>query len=231
MYGSHATVRGVSDRVVGFVPLRAGSKGLPGKNTRVLAGRPLYQHSIDVGLAAGLEGVWISTDIEEVLTQPPEPRVVRRRRPSELAGDDVSMAGVLGDFVDHVEGEPTVVLLQATSPLRRSDQLRQAIDRFRGAEADVLMSVCPAPADVLKWGTVRDGWFEAMRSPEHAFMNRQQLPKVVRPNGAIYIFEAAWFRSQSFTRVRRNEFWPSRWIRRRRSTSTRSRISSSLNRS
>ena len=49
------------------IPLRGGSKGLPGKNTRLLAGKPLYMHAVDVALEAGADRVILSTDIADVL--------------------------------------------------------------------------------------------------------------------------------------------------------------------
>ena len=81
-----------------IVPIRAGSKGLPGKNTQLLNGRPLYQHAVEQGLAAGAERVIISTDIDVVLHADHGPSVVTHERPGPLAGDDTPMDAVLTDY-------------------------------------------------------------------------------------------------------------------------------------
>ena len=77
------------------IPLRAGSKGLPGKNTRGLAGKPLYRHAVDLALAAGASRVILSTDIPELLTAAVPPGVQTLERPADLCGDAVPMAPVL----------------------------------------------------------------------------------------------------------------------------------------
>lgn len=181
---------------VAVVPIRDGSRGFPGKNTAPLAGRPLYRHAVDQALAAGARHVVVTTDIPEVLEAEHPAGVVLHRRPDALAADHVPMAPVIADVLTRGElaGDPVVVLLQATSPLRTAAQVRDAVDRFRDSGADLLMSVCEADPGVLKHGTITDGRFTALRDPSHPFTNRQQLPPVYRPNGAIYVFRADWFR-------------------------------------
>lgn len=181
--------------LIAVVPLRAGSKGFPGKNTALIAGRPLYEHAIRQGIEAGASRVIVTTDIREVLEATHDEGVLVHRRPAELTGDDVPMAPVLADVLARPEADGAdVVLLQATSPMRRPEQIREAVDQLRAAGVDLVMSVRPADAGVLKYGTVEDGRFQALRDPRHPFTNRQDLPPVYRPNGAIYVFAAEWYR-------------------------------------
>jgi N-acylneuraminate cytidylyltransferase len=84
-----------------------------------------------------------------------------------------------------------VVLLQATSPLRRSADIRGAIDLFATGGYGLVMSVTEADRGVLKWGRLDGHRFVPLSAPEHCFANRQSLPPVVRPNGAVYVFDAA----------------------------------------
>ncbi|WP_202909518.1 cytidylyltransferase domain-containing protein [Alkalilacustris brevis] len=183
-------------RLVALVPLRAGSKGLPGKNTRLLAGKPLYCHAVDQALAAGADEVVLSTDIAELLAADHGARVRAVRRPAELAGDAVPMDPVIAHVLRaHLAGPARVVLLQATSPLRLPEDILAAIDQHAAGGHDLVMSVCPADSGVLKWGFVEGGRFRALVRPEHPFMNRQALPPVWRPNGAVYVFDADWFRA------------------------------------
>lgn len=181
---------------IALVPLRAGSKGLPGKNTRLLAGKPLYRHAVDQGLAAGASQVFLSTDISEVLAADHGTGVRAVPRPADLAGDSVPMDAVLRHFLAEDFRQPaTAVLLQATSPLRRPDHIRGALEVFSRGEFDLVMSVTETAPTILKYGTAAPGGrFVPVSDPAYCFANRQALPKVYRPNGAVYVFDADWFR-------------------------------------
>lgn len=172
------------------IPLRAGSKGLPGKNLRPLAGKPLYRHALDQALAAGAERVLITTDLPEVLQADLPPPVVCIARPPELAGDTVPMAPVLVHALQQGSVKGTVVLLQATSPLRTADDIGAALTLFATGDHGLVMSVTEADRGVLKWGRLDGSRFVPLSAPEHCFANRQSLPPVVRPNGAVYVFDA-----------------------------------------
>lgn len=176
------------------IPLRGGSKGLPGKNTRLLAGQPLYHHAVHVALAAGASRVLISTDLPEVLTAELPPAVQTLSRPPELCGDTVPMAPVLLHALQAGQVTGPVVLLQATSPLRQPGDVRAALERLTGGGFELVMSVTEADRGVLKWGQVQeDGHFLPLSRPEHCFANRQSLPPVYKPNGAVYAMQAEWF--------------------------------------
>jgi N-acylneuraminate cytidylyltransferase len=179
------------------IPLRGGSKGLPGKNTRPLAGKPLYRHAVDLALEAGASRVLISTDIHEVLTAELPPSVQALQRPPQLCGDTVPMAPVLVHALQTGQVQGPVVLLQATSPLRQVVDVQQALARLASDAFDLVMSVTDADRSVLKWGQVMpDGRFVPLSKPEHCFANRQSLPHVYKPNGAVYAMDAQWFIEQ-----------------------------------
>ena len=175
------------------IPLRGGSKGLPGKNTRVLAGKPLYRHAVDLALAAGAQRVIVTTNIPEVLSSALPQGVQTLERPAELCGDDIPMAPVLAHALQCVGCEGTVVLLQATSPLRQVVDVQSAIDVFSTGQHELVMSVTEADRGVLKWGRVEGDRFVPLSEPAYCFSNRQSLPPVVRPNGAVYVLQAEWF--------------------------------------
>ncbi|WP_439588771.1 acylneuraminate cytidylyltransferase family protein [Hydrogenophaga sp.] len=175
------------------IPLRAGSKGLPSKNIRPLAGKPLYRHAVDQALAAGAARVVITTDMPEVLWAELPTQVTLVERPVELAGDNVPMAPVLQHALQTADVHGGVVLLQATSPLRRPADIEEALRVFAGGYFELVMSVTEADRGVLKWGTLRGNRFQPLSDPAHCFANRQSLPAVVRPNGAIYVLDADWF--------------------------------------
>ena len=175
------------------IPLRAGSKGLPSKNIRPLAGKPLYRHAVDQALQAGASRVVITTDIPEVLWAELPAEVTLVQRPSELSGDSVPMAPVLQHALHAADCHGTVVLLQATSPLRRCSDIDAALAVFAGGYFELVMSVTSADRGVLKWGTLRGNRFQPLSDPAYCFANRQSLPPVVRPNGALYVLNAERF--------------------------------------
>ncbi len=178
-----------------IIPLRAGSKGLPGKNILRLNGKPLYQYAVDAALEAGASRVIISTDIAEVLNAPHPTRVVAVERPQHLCGDTVDMTSLLLHVIPSQQLSGTVALLQATSPLRTAAHIQAGLALFTSQPYDLVMAVTPAERSVLKWGFLdaATGSFTAVSNPQYCFSNRQQLPEMVRPNGALYVFDAAWF--------------------------------------
>lgn len=185
------------------IPLRAGSKGLPRKNVLPLAGKPLYRHAVDQALAAGAQRVLLSTDIAEVLSAALPERVTAIRRPADLCGDAVPMAPVLAHALAAGAVSGTVVLLQATSPLRLPADIESALALFAGGGFELVMSVTAADRGVLKWGRLEGSRFLPLADPAYCFANRQSLPPVVRPNGAVYVLDAGWFAArQSFVSER-----------------------------
>ena len=180
-------------KLIAVVPVRAGSKGFPGKNTQILEGTPLY-------LRAALQGArttgrsLISTDIDEILQSEPPAHIEASRRPDQLSADYTPMESVVAHVIESERlHEYAIVLLQATSPLRRDSDILQAIELYNSGCHDLVMSVVKKDKGILKYGTLEDGCFKAVRDPSYCFQNRQQLPEVYAPNGAIYVFSASKF--------------------------------------
>lgn len=177
--------------VLAVVPVRAGSKGLRGKNLRALAGKPLYRHSVDQALRV-IGRCAISTNISDILNKDVEQGCQVIRRPEELAGDATPMASVLTHLFQCLKRDGCLpscaVLLQATSPLRRDEDIQRALALFQTGRFDLVMSVVKTDPAVLKYGFARDGQFQPISDPDYCFSNRQSLPDVVRPNGAVYVF-------------------------------------------
>jgi CMP-N-acetylneuraminic acid synthetase len=176
-----------------IVPVRAGSKGLPGKNMRLLCGKPLYRHAVDQALAAGASRVIITTDIPDICAMELPAGVEVLPRTPELASDQTPMAPVLLDCLNKADVVGTVVLLQATSPMRRPEHIKAALKVFERGDFDLVMSVTEADRGVLKWGRLDGERFVPLADPAFCFANRQNLPSVVKPNGAVYVMNAAWF--------------------------------------
>lgn len=122
-------------RVVAVVPARAGSKGLPGKNTRLLCGKPLLAWSIEAALGCSkIESVWVTSDDEHALRIAGEYGARAYRRPAELANDTAPMGAVIKDFGRHLAtlGDPpdAVMVMYATHPLRTAEDVEQTYDAY-----------------------------------------------------------------------------------------------------
>lgn len=195
-------------RVLGVVPARGGSKGLPGKNLRTLAGVPLIGHSL---LAAAqvpaITRCIVSTDSAEIAAAARELGAdVPFLRPAELAADDTPMAPVLRHALAFVEDDSDpydyVVLLDPTSPAREPAEISAALDRLaEHADWDGVVSVSAPPFHPV-WVGVRPSGDDPERMARYfdagtGVTRRQQLDRYLRVNGNFYVWRAAFVRRLS----------------------------------
>lgn len=183
------------DRFSVIVPVRAGSKGMPNKNVTMLNGKPLYLHAVDLAIQGGAERIVISTDIDEILHAHFEASVEVVARPAHLCTDSAPMSPVLVHALQDADITGAVVLLQPTSPLRSSQDLAACLQSFKARQVDLVVTVTNSDSTVVKGGLLgADGVFDPFAGGKYLFSNRQSLPPVYRPNGAIYVFRAEWLR-------------------------------------
>ncbi len=132
-------------QVVALIPARLGSKGIPGKNFRMLGDRPLFAHAIACAYESGCDLVALSTDAEHPTT--PYQLCREIERPAALAQDDTPMFDVVRHAVDTLglADEDIIVLLQPTQPLRTPEHVKQAIALLRESGADSVVSVVELP--------------------------------------------------------------------------------------
>lgn len=190
--------------VLGVVTARAGSKGIPGKNTRSLAGKPLIAYTIDAARASGVfDRLILSTDDEEAARIAGDLGCeVPFMRPAALCADDTPHLPVMQHAVawmrEHARYEPEwVMILMPTSPLRQPHHIAEAVELARSSGADSVVSVDPMPAHYhpLRALTVdEDGWarlYVGDRAVRERPVRRQGMPEAWVFNGAIYLFKAA----------------------------------------
>jgi CMP-N-acetylneuraminic acid synthetase len=140
--------------VLGLVPAREGSKGVPGKNIRPLGGRPLLAYTADAARSSGvIERLVLSTDSEAIAAVGRAAGIdVPFLRPRELAADDTPMIAVVEHALQALAADgcvpEIVVLLQPTSPLRRAEHVRTAVELLRESGADSVVSVAALPRHV-----------------------------------------------------------------------------------
>jgi len=128
-------------KIVGFVPARSGSRGLPGKNIKVLAGKPLIAHSIIAAVnCSRIDEVYISSDSEEYLSVGSEYGALPHRRPKSLADSSASMqatvSGFLADMAKEGKQWDAVKILLPVYPFRRAEHLDAVLKEFEEAGGD-----------------------------------------------------------------------------------------------
>jgi N-acylneuraminate cytidylyltransferase len=128
--------------ILGLIPARGGSKGIPRKNLALVGGKPLLAWTVDAARAASeLTRVVVSTDDDEIAAAA---GVAVLRRPTELAADDTPMLDVVRHAVTELSPD-VVVVLQPTSPLRRAEHVDAAVRLLLESGADAVLSVVAVP--------------------------------------------------------------------------------------
>lgn len=178
-------------KVLTLIPARGGSKSVPRKNIKLLAGRPLIFYVIDAAVKSGLvDKVVVSTDDEEIAEIAKSLNAeVPFRRPSELALDDTPDWPVFHHAILFLENKlqwrPDVVVhLRATSPLVKSKDIDAAVSKLIDTNADGVRTVnrvkeSPYHMQVM----LEDGRIKPLI--KNIYGRRQELPVVYTTNGMI----------------------------------------------
>lgn len=175
-------------KYVAFVPVRGGSKSIPGKNIRPIAGKPLCHWVIEAALACkGIERVFVATDSEDIRRSVEtigHPRLEVVGRSAETATDTASTESALVEFAAPREFE-SVVLIQATSPLLQAKDLDEAIETFERSGADSLVTVVEQRRFI--WSLEPGGIATPQNYVPEARPRRQDFAPYHVENGAFYI--------------------------------------------
>jgi len=182
-------------KILAIIPARGGSKGIPGKNIRKLAGKPLIQYSIYIAKQSRhINKVVVSTDDSEIEAVALKLGVEMIKRPKELAQDN----SLVIDAIKHTLGAlkkkenyncDAFIILQPTSPLRTIKDVDKAIELFLNNECESVVSVCEARKS-LYWSLSfkKDGYIKPLLGWKYFVnKNRQDLHKFYLLNGAISI--------------------------------------------
>jgi CMP-N-acetylneuraminic acid synthetase len=183
-------------RVLGLIPARGGSKGVPRKNVRLLAGRPLLEYTADAARAARrLSEVVLSTEDDEIA------RIGRAcgldapfLRPPELARDETPMLPVVVHALQWLEEHgrrfDAVCLLQPTNPFRRPEDIDACIAMLEESNADAVVTVLPVPPQYNPhWVYFRceDGGIRLSTGEAAPIGRRQDLPPAYHREGSVYV--------------------------------------------
>ena len=201
---------GESPAVLALIPARGGSKGVPNKNARQLAGKPLVAHACQCAQDSRLvTRIIVSTDCPRLASLAREAGAeVPFLRPAALAGDDSPTCDVVSHAVDWLHKQEDwqadiILLLQPTSPLRRGSDVDAALDTLKSSSADGVVSVVRVPAHYHpEWQFDVDGHgrlkLVTHRRLQDIVTQRQLLTTTFIRNGAIYaIYREAFERTGS----------------------------------
>lgn len=194
-----------SPRVLAVIPARGGSKGLPGKNIRELAGLPLIAHSIRcAALSRCVTTTLVSTDSEEIASVAKAAGAqVPFLRPAELAMDSTPMFPVMTHALAQAEAkaEPYdyLVLLDPTSPGRLPEEIDRAVADLTTKSEAMGVVACSRPTFNPFWvGVIAEGDGPFMKpafSGANGFSRRQDVPTFYRINGALYVWRTSHVRA------------------------------------
>lgn len=187
-------------QVIAIIPARGGSKGIPKKNLVSIAGLPLIVHTIRHAINTKEIGrVIVSTDDNEIAEIALSNQAEVIKRPNELSLDSSTTESALIHVLDHLEESEgytpeLVVLLQATSPIRKPDDTSNAIHKLLDSDADSLFS-CHSEM-VLVWRIDEEGP-KSFNFDYKNRLRRQDRPIEVIENGNIYVFKPEILRKYS----------------------------------
>jgi len=199
----------MSANVLAFVPARANSQGIPGKNLAEVGGKSLVAHTFELVQTLGdLVAPFVSTDSEVILHLAGEIGFpTDYLRPSELATDESLVIDAVLHALDYLadkDGKPpsNVLLLQPTCPLRSVEQVERALECFDEPDVQSLVSVCEMrehPYECVKGLGTR--WSYLLTPVDHDERRQDFEEKFYYVDGSIYLATADFIRAEgSFLR-------------------------------
>jgi len=193
--------------ILGIIPARGGSKGIPRKNMYPLAGKPLIWYTFQAAQASTmLTRTILTTDDEAIADYGRQQQIeVPFMRPPELAQDDTPSPAVIQHALDFLADDyqpDLIVLLQPTAPLRQGQHIDAAIQLLLDKNGGSVVSVALVPAHchpywsfVIDENTVMQP-FDSRGGPQR-YSRRQLLPSVYYRNGAVYVIRRELIQEQN----------------------------------
>lgn len=178
-------------KVLALIPARGGSKGLPGKNIKEMLGKPLIAYTIEQAKqSATISKVCVSTDDKEIAKIAEMYGAEVLWRPAEISGDTASSESALLHALDALKSEQDyepdlVCFLQCTSPLRKPDDIDNAVNKLMSEGSDSLLTV--SPSHRFLWRNGPNG-AEAINYNFKHRPRRQDMESQYVENGSFYLF-------------------------------------------
>ena len=185
---------------VAVICARGGSKGVPGKNTRLLGGRPLIAWTVSQAVETGLfECVAVSSDSAEILAAAQDAGAdFLVERPAEMASDTASVHPAIAHCLSAVEAElalriESFAFLQVTSPFRAPEDIRNAVTLWDATRPGSVVSATPSQSSpyFTLLEEQPDGTVALSKPSDPPLARRQDAPSCWDMNGAVYVFDRA----------------------------------------
>lgn len=181
--------------ILAVIPARKGSKGVPGKNLRLIGGRSLLELTINAANESVLlDRIALSSDCERMLAIGESLACCPLRRPPALATDSARTIHVLHHAIRSLGGRwDYVVQLQPTSPFRTSQDIDAAIRLCINLNAPACVSVTPVKHNPhMTFAISNNGRIQSVFPSLKNLSRRQDMPRYYQLNGAIYVASVAW---------------------------------------
>jgi CMP-N-acetylneuraminic acid synthetase len=182
-------------KILGIIPARGGSKNIPRKNLKIVAGKPLIAYALEAALKSKLlDRAIVFTEDQEIA------RVAKNlgaevpfKRPRKLAGDEVSIIPVIRHAVRYLDKHEKwkadiIASIQPTSPLIETIDIDSAINRLIETGRDSVVSVCKIVHGHPYWAMkLEDDRLTPLNPDGYRHLQKQDLPVFYAPNGALYV--------------------------------------------
>lgn len=187
-------------KILAIIPARGGSKGIVGKNITPLLSKPLVAWTIEAAKKSKyINRTIVSSDDENILAISQKYGAEIIKRPKKIAGDNSAYQLLIFHLLDTLKRQEKyipdlLVYLQPTSPLRTNTDIDKAISYMLLKKADSLASVYEVNNKYLKSFVINSkGYLKGAASDRFPSYNRQDLPDLFMPNGAIYVVKTKTF--------------------------------------
>ena len=183
----------MSNKFIGFIPARSGSKGVIGKNIRKIGDKTLIEWSIESALDSDLNQIILSSDSEDYLSIADKYPVIQDLRSSDLSVDNVQTVDVVLEYASrNLDDDDFLILLQPTCPFRSTEIINQTIKYLKEGYDSVVSIVDvegnhPNRMKIIEKGILKN----YSGSNQEDMRPRQDLPKVYLRSGSIYAAKIA----------------------------------------
>lgn len=180
-----------TQRIVAVIPARGGSKSVPGKNIRLLGGKPLIAWTVETALSVDeIDRVIVSTDSEAIAEVARAYGAEVYERPAHLATDTALVSAAVHDLVSRLreEGESAAygVLLEPTAPFRRPGDIRACLQRLHNEGLDSVATFKPVELNPHRAWRLEHGIPQPFIEDSIPWLPRQQLPEAYQLSGEVY---------------------------------------------
>lgn len=192
-------------KVFALIPARKGSKGVVNKNIIKILNKPLIDYTIDAALKSKkIDQIFISSDSEKILKYITKyENIIGIKRPSKFATNKSTAVDVVKHFFEYLSKldilkkneDFYIIYLQPTSPLRNEKIINRSLNALVKSKLNSLISLVENNFSPYKFFQInKKGQVNSLFNQSLSNLNRQDLPKTYRANGAIYIFKASLFK-------------------------------------